>query len=311
MNNRGFTLIEVMVALAIMSIITALTFPAFFDLLNVSKGETSSNEAHIDKIVGLELMRLDLEHANYGIGTNVSTPSITWDATNKILQLNSTINNTNQATIGWMLYDCTNSNRSLGITSGNLIKDKRQDSSNTCFSLLDSNRQYVATETTTGSCPTGQNVYTAFPIARNQTGTPCASTPYTSVQYKLSSGTNTLSDCAIGTHNLLRQVGAGTGEPILNCIADFAVTFDLDTNNDDVIDTPSSNTAPSSVSDVLNQVKNIHMYALMQTGRKDDTLNSNENLSIEGGGTLSKVGITDASNYRWKVVHISGKPMGW
>jgi type IV pilus assembly protein PilW len=310
MNNKGFSLIEIMVAMAIMSMVLALTFPAFTNLLRASKAENASNEAHIDKITSLELIRMDLEHTNYGIASNTATTPISWNSAGKTLQLHSTINNTAHSTIGWMLYDCT-SGGTLAKTSSTLIQDQRQDTGNTCFVLLDTNRDFVEINTTDGTCPGGNGIYTAFPLTRNKTGTPCRTIPYTSIEYKLSTGTNTLSDCAKGTKNLLRAVDSGTGDPILNCVADFTTTFELDTDGDGAIDSPSAASPPAAAAAVLAQVKNINMYILMQVGKKDEKLNSSETLNAETGVTLSKAGITDPQKYRWKVVRISGKPMSW
>ena len=309
MKNKGFTLIELLVSLAIFSIIIGLTFPAFRNILTASKTETASEEAHIDKIISLELMRLDLENANYGIAKDEANVPMTWDNAGKVLQLNSTLNNTNQATIGWMMYDCT----AGGTLSSNVQQDKRQLTTNNNIVLLDSDKNFESLTTTGAGCPATNGIYLAYPYDNSPGTNACATQWCSKVQYKLSA-TNPLADCAAGTKNLLRAVGTGAGDPILSCVADFTVTFGLDTTGNGIIDTPKATALPATTSEILNQVKNIDLYALVQFGKKDQNLSSNENLVLDttSGITLSKANVTeDPSKYRWKVVRISGKPMSW
>jgi type IV pilus assembly protein PilW len=308
MKKNGFSLVEMVIAIVICSVIIGLTFPAFKNLLTASKSETASEEVHIDKIISLELIRLDLENSQYGIAQNEPTVPMTWDDTNKIFQINSTLNNTNSSTIGWLLYDCT----SGGTLASNLPTDKRQETSNNNIVLLDSDKNFESLTTTGGSCPTSNGIYTAFPYDAGGSNA-CTTQWCTSVKYQLSS-TNDLSTCAAGTKNLLRVAGTGTGIPVVNCVADFQVTFDLDTDGNDIIDVAQTTTLPTTTGDILSQVKNIDMYILMQVGQRDDNLNSNVNMALGGASalTLSAASVTeDASKFRWKVVRISGKPMSW
>lgn len=309
-NKKGFTLTELMISMAIMSLIVALTFPAFTNLLAESRGETASEETHIDKIIGLELIRLDLENAAYGIGRNEATPPISLTFNTAIppairaLQLNSTLNNTNQSTVGWMIYGCSNAfGKKL---SDRVLADRRQDRTNTNIVLLDDDKNFTTTTTTTASCP-GSGIYTAFPYAAGLNNA-CTTQFCTGVRYQLSD-TNTLGNCAVGTQNLLRVVGGG-GDPVINCVADFTVTFDLDTDGDGVVNSPDAQLLATTTAQIMAQVKNINMYILMQEGQRDNGLNTpNANWSIATNITLNTANVTDANQYRWKEVRISGKPM--
>lgn len=307
MNNKAFTLVEILIATFIMSLVLTFAYPPLISMITASKVESFSNEAHLDKITGTELIRMDFEHANFGIGVNEANLPISWDSANDVFQLNTTLNNTNQSTIGWALYDCS-SGGNLRKNGGNLIKDRRQDDTNTCLTLLDSNRNYLGVFSTSDTCP-GNDVYTAFPLGVTAVN-PCKSQHYSSIRYSLSGIPNYLPECAQGTQNLLRSVDGSSGVPILNCIADINFTFDLDTDTNGTIDSFSATAPPTTnAQDVLEQVKNINMFILLQAGKKDDTLNSNENITIDAN--LSKAGITAPEKYRWKVVRVSGKPMSW
>lgn len=315
MKNKGFTLPELMISMAIMSIIVALTFPAFTDLLTFTKGETASEEAQIDKLISLELIRLDLENVAYGIARDAENSPISLTVTQsanppvvvtRTLQLNSTLNNTNQSTIGWILYNCSPGEnlRDHIMTDTHLV-------SNTNIVLLDHNKNFHSLSTTTqGSCPATRGIYTAFPYDGVNSCTPefC-----TSVSYRLSAS-NLLSTCAAGTRNLLRAVGNAAGDPVINCVADFMVTFAVDENGDGDLDDRSDDTQattlPDTTAKIRSQVKNINMYILMQEGVRDNNLNNtNVDLNISAGVVLSLANVKDPEKYRWKVVRISGKPM--
>ena len=60
-NERGFTLIELVIAMTILTIVMALSAKTFRTLVHGSAAQKASTETELGKIVGLELIRLDLE----------------------------------------------------------------------------------------------------------------------------------------------------------------------------------------------------------------------------------------------------------
>lgn len=303
MNRSGYSIVEVVIALLIMSIVSVLSYPLLLDLLSASKIETTTAEAHLDKIVNLELLRLDLEHTGFGIAKDEPVLPMAWDATEKKLTLYSSMNNTNQKTIGWVIYDCTAS----APLSTSMVLDKRQDSSHTALVLLNSEKRFALRGTTAGYCPEDK-IYTGFPY--NNSSNHCDLGGCTGIQYRLSSS-SVPSNCSKGTKNLIRVPGAG-GSPILNCVADYTVTFDVDLDGNNRLSAGEIGRTdlPGTTTEILEQVKQINFYILLQTSRRDKTLKSKKSYTIDNI-TLSNSSVTNPSDYRWKIQKISAKPMSW
>jgi prepilin-type N-terminal cleavage/methylation domain-containing protein len=66
-NKRGFTLVELIVVMAIFMTILMITASAFKTIVNSSTQQSKSVETQIEGIVGLEVLRADLEHAGFGL----------------------------------------------------------------------------------------------------------------------------------------------------------------------------------------------------------------------------------------------------
>jgi prepilin-type N-terminal cleavage/methylation domain-containing protein len=73
-GQDGFTLAEVMIAMALFLIIIALAGQAFNKVITTSKVVTKSEESNIEGVVGLEMLRHDLEQAGFGLYTDVDSP---------------------------------------------------------------------------------------------------------------------------------------------------------------------------------------------------------------------------------------------
>lgn len=324
MNSKGFTLIEILITMVIMVIVVALTIPLYTSTVDGISALSSSEDAKLDNLLAMEMIRLDMKHVGTGIGLNEAASPITYSDATQILDLHSTLVNTNQATFGWGLINCTVG--SAITTATDFITDQREDTTNTNLVLLDSDRNYIAnTNGANYNCataveagqPIGTSVlYTAFPTAYTSVATPNACTTgfCTNVRYTLSAA-QPLETCAPGTLNLTRAVGGAAGTTLVNCVADFRVRFDLDANTDGRIDPNdaaevSLATPPALAADIMAQVKNIDMYLLVQVGKEDRSLRSAPNLTVDGIN-FSLAGITNPTNYRWKILKINGKPNTW
>jgi prepilin-type N-terminal cleavage/methylation domain-containing protein len=66
-RERGFTLIELLIVTAIMGVALAVTSDMFLGLLNQYKQQSKLAETNIEGIIGLELLRQDIERAGYGL----------------------------------------------------------------------------------------------------------------------------------------------------------------------------------------------------------------------------------------------------
>lgn len=66
-NSKGFTLTELIIVMAIFISIIMITGNAFENILGKAVQATKRTESNIEGIVGLELLRSDIEHAGYGL----------------------------------------------------------------------------------------------------------------------------------------------------------------------------------------------------------------------------------------------------
>jgi len=66
-NKRGFTLVELLVVMAIFIIIIIIATKAFESIIRIAGHQTKTAASQIEGIVGLEMLRTDLAHAGYGL----------------------------------------------------------------------------------------------------------------------------------------------------------------------------------------------------------------------------------------------------
>jgi prepilin-type N-terminal cleavage/methylation domain-containing protein len=66
-NKRGYTLVELLVVMAIFIIIIIIATKAFESIVRIAGHQTKTAASQIEGIVGLEMMRTDLAHAGYGL----------------------------------------------------------------------------------------------------------------------------------------------------------------------------------------------------------------------------------------------------
>ena len=66
-KQEGFSLIELLVTMAVFVIVIAAAVGIFVPLVNQFKQQSKIAETNIEGIIGLELLRLDMAHAGYGL----------------------------------------------------------------------------------------------------------------------------------------------------------------------------------------------------------------------------------------------------
>lgn len=68
-NNKGFTLVEMLIVTSVFVVILMLTSESFKTILKHSSKLVRSEESNIEGVIGLEMMRHDLQQAGYGLFT--------------------------------------------------------------------------------------------------------------------------------------------------------------------------------------------------------------------------------------------------
>jgi len=77
-KQDGFSLVELLVALVVFSFVIAAATGMFIPLVYQFKQQSKIAESHIEGIVGLEILRSDLEHAGFGLPWYFPDDTITY-----------------------------------------------------------------------------------------------------------------------------------------------------------------------------------------------------------------------------------------
>ena len=346
--KKGFSLVELLVTVVIIVLVLSVAHLTYIHLLKGFKFGSEEEINELSQLIGLEILRLDLEHIGYGIPINETTLIVEtnetdfskrWDS-NVELSIRSTLNNTNKKTRGWIIIEADSSNSAI------VSVDEREDKSssvdisvwradtkeavannNACASPSNDNEKYfrITINNSTNNITSGFNenclfptsgkfYYLGFPI-NTSVSNACNLIYCNKISYKLSK--NPSDFCNKNTGNLLRKVGNSKGEPIIECVADWKITADLDTDSDgkaDVYDT----TLPSNNNSIRAQLKTVSLYLLVQIGKKNpnftftQTKNCGTNRCIDDPTVPSNIYLvlpSDYENYKWKVIKLKVKPM--
>ncbi len=333
LSHHGFTLPELLVSLLFFSIIMGVILTSYKNMYTDYRQETKKIETGLETAVGLGILRLDVEHAGYGISCNETSYSLECDncddnnAVNRALIIRSTINSTNNKTIGWV---CLN--------DGNVTDpDQTSYDSSYRFVFLDLNKAIVKNNVTWSNRPTTGFVL-GFPLDGASLNSGCSNQACNKITYQLSSYLNSDSSSGIAycnpyTRNLLRKVNDSTnGSHIIDCVADFIVRFDYDLNSNGDIDSNERILALSSITsqighlptknDIINHLKAVRIYVLSQEGKRDSSFQYSGNIV---GGKLLYVdkdgdGICDTDdvcfslptgyqNYHWSPTSLIVRPV--
>ena len=80
-NHRGFTLLELLITMALVIVVIMITGSAFESVLKSTARIASSEESNIEGVVGLEMFRHDLQQMGYGLPTAFqATPPVYTEA---------------------------------------------------------------------------------------------------------------------------------------------------------------------------------------------------------------------------------------
>jgi len=74
-NCSGFTLIEVLVTMSVFIVVMVIAAETFKNIVNVSSRLSKSEESNIEGIIGLEVLRHDLEQIGFGLPWGFCRPA--------------------------------------------------------------------------------------------------------------------------------------------------------------------------------------------------------------------------------------------
>ncbi len=297
--RKGITLVELLIVIAIIVVFFGIIYKVYTQTVKTSTQQSYVLKTQLETLTGLELLRLDLEHAGYGISKDETSNIIEWDKSSRRLVIRSILNNTNSKTQNWALVDCSSGSPKILSSGGNI--EKKQP-----VVYLDLDKSFVA-NSNLSTCPKN-SLLLAFPYEGN-ISSGCLKQFCNKITYKLTNITNSVSVCNPNTKNLTRAVGNSNGFPLISCIADFLVTFDYDKNGNGIIESNERNQDLSTFSCNYKdcfKLKQINIYLLIQEGKKDLSYECSGNTTIDG---ISLQLPPDYQHYRWKVIKLSIIPM--
>jgi len=303
-GRRGFTLIEVMITLVILFLVIEALSTFFLGTLRQYKQQSKIAESGVQSIVGLEILRRDLEHAGFGLPWNnipayleaVAAPASTLnDAPSSApralasldesqlngsdyLVIKSTAVGTDAACRKWTTLRQGNVKRTWSDAADNLLPGEgvivlAPGSADTNWrSLVTAGGAFATTFGGTGAFapPDAATTYLVYGISSSGT----VRFPFNRADYYIDN-TSVPSACAPGTGVLVKRVlEHGTGAlgpslPLLDCVADMEAFFLLDTDGDGAIDNTTSSLAGLSAQQVRDQVRQVALFILAHEGQRD------------------------------------------
>jgi len=344
-SERGFTLVEVMISLAILALVMSAVSTFFLGSIRQFKVQSRIAQTGMDMLIGTELLRKDVEHAGYGIPWN-NLPGYN-DAASGILDDSgvaprgiASVNNgglngsdylvikavnvgTSDACRKWTTLQAGNVKRSwttvpadaenLGSTDRVIVLSP--GSTGTNWRSLVVPAGWSTTYSNTAAFAPGDTTDTRV-IYGVDDGAGLRM-PFNRADYFVSTA-NVPQRCAPNTGVLVKAVvkhsdGALDNPlPLLDCVASMQVQYDLDTDADGTADDLSKNVISGfNAQQIRDQVKQVRISILAHEGVYDNTY-LHPAASIAVGDVL--VNLNDAGflskglNYRWKVYTLSVTP---
>ena len=335
-DNKGLTLIELLVAIAIFSIVIVLIFNSYLSILKHQSQQASIAQNNISRLVSLSIIRRDIEMAGFGlpwvINSSYSEASGNSSYTPSPSSLNANLpseppafsfsnngnknaNNSDVLVIRSAMADLNGISSHWGYiyqdSDGNghfkNLEENSSISSGSYFSVINPVNMEFVGYSTFGDLPffnTNKNTYLTFGLSNSQ-----PRMPFNRVDYYLAKPASGLpSVCDKNTFNLYRATisqadGSRKQKILLECVKDFQVAF---------ICSNGINTCLDSSSDERKNLKQVRVFILLQEGRKDVHFTFNGTIKIKDdvvntGKTFIPTG--DDSHYRWKLIELMVDPI--
>lgn len=388
-NNKGYTLVELIIAMAMFVVVMMISSSAFERVLSSSGQQMKSAESNIEGVVGLEMVRYDIEHAGYGLpfqfANNVAysevevlNESLAKGMNSNTFNINDTsniqaidagtcdteVNGTNNLGAGPDYLVIRSSVAGLSDTARKwaYVNHSTNKATNTNLSFLkkwNTAEDFVQNDrivtirssyTTTGTeTKTLLMNGSAFEVAlpANLALPPGANfkpadasdqvvaygirpgtllMPYNRADFYVDRPTSNMpQECNPGTGILYKAVadhsgGFGFPYPLLDCVGDMQVEFEVDTSGTDKLGNFAyrQDLVGLSAANIRDQVRTVYFYILAHEGKKDakfrypgDSIQVGDRARpASSGRTLDSDRMAtlfgaDWRNYRWKIYTIA------
>ena len=383
-RQDGFTMVELIVTMAIFVITIAAVSAIFVPLLNQFKQQSKIAETNIEGMVGLEILRHDIEHAGFGLpwvlqpGLTIASYSEASAATTAPIPAPSKYNDGGSLPLNpprAILSDDNVLNGSdylvikstaVGINDaagkytdvigtggggttvkswGNLADDLNTNDRTIVLILSrgENNQRILVNNVAAYTAPfagginnfpaeyspsTAGDLFLIYGVS-NDTTLANLRMPFNRADYyitrvagptipipaRCAKGTTSARDTGILMKSVIEHASGnrGNGIPLLDCVADFQVAFDLDTTSppDGIIEAHGTEDISGlTAQQIREQVKTVRVYILAHEGQKDINFTyANTGVCVgevtatgcTPGHIYDLTAITDYARYRWRV----------
>ena len=306
-RNAAFTLVELMIAMAIVMVVLYAAINFFIVSVRQYKVQTKITETNVEGILGLELFRQDLESLGYGLPWNnlgnytetTGNGSTLNDgntiAPRAVLSIDGptfTVNNSDYLAIKSASVGMSDASRKwTTLTQAGLTRtwDPLTENLNSTEYVIvlsvgstDTNRRSLVNPTSPYTLFSGVTSAAFLPVdpysANIVYGIDNVTLlrPFNRADYYISN-VALPSHCAPNTGVLVKSVLPHVGStltplPLLDCVADMQVEYGLDTNADGVVESWSPDISSGmTAADIRTQVAEVRVHILAQEGQRDDS----------------------------------------
>jgi len=345
-RESGFSLLELMIALAIVAFVLAAASTFFIGVVKQYKVQTKITESNVEGILGLELLRQDLESLGFGLPWDMSTfsytepgplPGASSDPPRAVGSVNGGIDNSDylvvrSARVGmasaagkWTTLRVGPVTRDWGAAEEDLASVDHVIVLSPGGSATDQ-RVLLTPQAgaTFGNSGAGLSAY--VPADAFQTNivygidNVALKRPFNRADYYIANNPaypvySTPAHCASNTGVLVKAVMAhddsGTRNllPLLDCVADLQVVYGLDTDADRVVNAWTDTLGTLSAADIRTQLVELNVHILAHVGQRDDSYTyPYDNVSVGSEGVSRSVPLNAYKHYRWKVYNVVLKP---
>ncbi len=343
-RENGFSLVELMVAMSVFTIVIAASSNVFLGTLGQFKQQTKIAETSMEELLGLQILRRDIEHAGFGLpwvippGTGYAEPAPFSDTPNPpraiiggdgteplgdrlvVKSVNVAVNGVAQ---NWTrlsngpVWRNGLSGNNFDPGDGVIVITPGTSSADNRALVVDGGGVFAAAYGGTGVlAPSDDQTFIIYGITDMGPG---FARPFNRADYYVDM-TDVPSQCAPPTGVLVKNemnpmdIASLQLLPLIDCVADFQVAYRLDTTNDAVIDTSTDSLVGLTAQQIRQQVKEVRVYILAHEGQMDPAyLHSPLNLDV--GETLDSgfhgtagFDVSANPNYRWKVYTVVVRP---
>jgi len=343
-RNSGFSILELIIALAIVMLVLAAATTFFIGSVRQYKIQTKIVETNIERVLGLELLRQDLESLGFGVpwdNVTVTQDKSTAPLFNAfsggpmaVVSLNNPTSGT--VTVNTSDYLVIRSTRvGMGSAAG---KWTTLQAGGGTRSWGSTEEDFVGTDRVIVLAPTLNHRTLVTPgagilFSAVASYAPADNLSVTNIVYGVDNMILTFpwnradyyidktslpvpQRCAPNTGVLVKRVvSQGSGDlmmslPLLDCAADMEVIYGLDTDADPSTVLVWSDDISGLTADAIRtQLKEVRVDILAQEGQQDDSYRTpSDNIKVGSEILWRNFDVSGYRNYRWKVYTIVVKP---